>query len=149
MNKGYSIQDNLDIYDRFLEEEIYRNVEIPEKVVNHLREIGYDGEAEPTRAMSWLALEIALDATDLKEDLRELETDLADNREYDRLQKIYPARNSLNRTKDTGVLDPLTFEVPDELPGKHFSPGRLYAEKNKLDEQLAMRSISENFNFSK
>ena len=40
LNKGYSIQDNLDIYDRFLEEEIYSNEEIEEKVEKHIREKG-------------------------------------------------------------------------------------------------------------
>lgn len=150
LDSSYGLEDDVDIYQRFVEERLYQDDKLPTEVLNHLEDRGYDGSADnPKQAMRWLACEIALEADTLNKDADTLASRLASNRDYDRVQDLCRANRTVRRVMKTGVEDSMSYEVLNDLPNKNYSPGRLLAEENETAIKSTMSSISEGMSFHK
>jgi hypothetical protein len=149
LEESEELRDDLDIYEKMFEEQVYATEIAPDPLINHLKHRGYTGQKEDSReAMRWFACEIALTASELEDELESLSQKLVSNGDYERVQELGYAHHVVEKAKRTGVEDSLTYAVSADLPNEGYSPGRIYAEQNEIKEKQALSAVADNFEFS-
>lgn len=139
LNKSDYIEDGVDVYERFVEEELYNQEELPSEVSGELENRGLDYK-DPDHAMRLLAVDLAMEADELVDKMDELSGYFRENWQTEKIPEVAKAKAGEIRVREAGTEEWCSHEVDPKLPNEHYSPGRIYAENNK-EEILAAEKL--------
>ncbi len=144
--KSDYIEDGVDVYERFIGENLYEKEQLPNTVANELecRDLDY---GDPDHAMRVLATDLAMEATQLRDQMDRLSGYLSENMRSGEIPELAEAKKGEQRVREAGTEGWPSKEVDGRLPNENYSPGRIYLEHNKADIMAAGKSIAESSSF--